>query len=909
MKKLFFFIASVVLIMMLALPFSCQEKVTHNIERKVFAPFQKGKKKTIEKRAMFSEARTLHEFYRQVNPITGIVSKRDKEQEFQNARQALTRSMQRSSSAVETTFINRGPTNIGGRTRSLAIDKSDATGKTMLAGAVSGGVFRTTDGGASWVKVSSNDEIHNVTTIAQDPRIGFENIWYYGTGETYGNSASENGAFYLGQGIWQSVNGGITWSQIPSTASNQTNLDSVFDAMVRLAVHPITGELYMAGLGRLLRFNGTSWFVEIQNTELSGLAFNQDTDIVFTTDGKAYAAFSGQNQNVKGVWFSPDGVGNWTRINTGFFTPAGRVVLALAPSNQNKLYTLFVNGNTAICDTATQEGDLWMWDQSTQIYADYTNMLPYEGCPPVEGSLRVQGGYDLCVVVKPDNENFVVVGGTSAYKKENITDDSSLFQIIGGFGNSEIGFYNEGTGVEHHPDIQYLVFSQTNPNILFSATDGGLHRTDDVTAPIVGWQNLNNNYQTHQYYHVAIDPLNGSDMVIGGAQDNGTSVGGTGFGIPDLTTQLTPSGADGVAVGLSRFENGCLGFLGQQLGSIIRGTCDFSAYDYITPDGSDSQFVTYFYLDQDNNNALYYAGQNTLYKTTDASNVTSATWENMGNTNDDLGVTDYFQTFSTSKGAYNPATSYLLMGGDEGHIYKLNNPWNTTNISSSIDITPPTATLGFPSIVTGLAVHPTNNDIVLATYSNYGTKSIFITTNATSNAPTWTLIERNLSEHSIRSAAIAEVDGETLYFVGTARGLYSSTDPTSTDWIREAPDKIGFALVSSLAYRHSDNHLLIGTHGNGMYEAVISPSLGVNEQDDVSSTIKIYPNPVEDQLNVTIQVNSVNLTYQVMNMLGQKVLDGDFDNKPIRVSGLENGMYFIELSGINQKGAKRFIKK
>ncbi len=903
---------STLIIILIALvnPFSEQkDSIYNNVERVDLRPTQKGKKKTLEERTMFSEARLLHEYYRQVNPITGEISKADKADELKQAQEANIQGINNLARSVESSYINRGPTNLGGRTRSLVIDRSDTSGNTMLAGAVSGGVFRTTNGGASWDKVSSNDEIHNVTTIVQDPRTGFDNIWYYGTGESYisvSQGSQSSGAFYLGQGIWKSMDGGQTWTQMPSTASPQDQVD-VFDLMLRLAVHPTTGDLYMAGLGRVLRFDGTSWFTEIDNG--TGIWTDEETDIVFTTSGRAYAAFSGGNENVKGIWTSPNGIGNWSLINTGFFEPEGRVVLALAPSNQNKLYTLFVNGNTASCGSAAQEADLWLWDQSTQDYVNYTNILPDEGgCPPIEGTLTVQGGWDLCLAVKPDDENFVVIGGTSAYKKEDITDSSSRFQKIGGYGDSEFGFYDEGTGVVHHPDIQYLVFNQNSPDILFSATDAGVHRTDNVSAPVVGWQDLNNNYQTYQFYHVDIDPLTGSDIVIGGSQDNGTTVGGTGFGLPDLSTQLQVAGGDGVAVGFSRDQDACFGFVGFQLGPIIRGTCDQTVADEITPTGSTSQFVTYFYLDPDNNNTLYYAGQNTLFRTTDASNVTSGTWDNLGTTAE-LGTFDWFQTFSTTRGNYNPTTSYLLMGGDEGKIFKLNDPWNATNITQSIDITPPTATLGFPSIVTGLAIHPTNSDIVLATYANYGTESIFLTTNATSNTPTWTLVEQNLSAHSIRSAAITEVDGEILYFVGTARGLYSNSDPTTDDWVREAPDQIGFALVSSLVYRPSDNHLLIGTHGNGMYEATLTGALSVNAFE-ISDAISLYPNPTVDELHIKLQDNFVlNKNCTIKNNLGQTVLKGQLQNNSLKVTSLQSGMYFIQLEVNGKYLIRRFIKK
>jgi hypothetical protein len=130
----------------------------------------------------------LHEFNLQKNPITGEIPLEEKQKEFENANLAKQKSS--SQRITSNLYTQRGPSNLGGRTRALVIDKSDNTSNTIIAGGVSGGVFRTTNGGESWTKVSSNDEIHNVTAIAQDPRPGFQNIWYYGTGEWRGNSAS-----------------------------------------------------------------------------------------------------------------------------------------------------------------------------------------------------------------------------------------------------------------------------------------------------------------------------------------------------------------------------------------------------------------------------------------------------------------------------------------------------------------------------------------------------------------------------------------------------------------------------------------------------------------------------------------------------------------------------------------------
>ncbi len=888
--------------------FNCQEeqsKSINKIERKNFGEVKRGAKKTPEQRALYHEARELHEFYRQVNPATGKVPISEKRQEFRQAEDSKFRSSNPMARRIQTNYINRGPTNFGGRTRSIVIDRTDLSGNTILAAAVSGGVFKTINGGSNWIKVSSNDAIHNATSLAQDPRAGFENIWYYGTGEGNGNSAALDGAFYLGQGIWKSIDGGNTWRQIPNTNSEFTAYDSAFDITYKLEVHPITGDLYAALGGQIKRFNGTSWTTEIEN---SSVFTNRHTDVVITSNGRVYAGFSGTNDAAtRGVWTSPTGNGSWTRFNEPSFKPAGRLVLALAPSNQDKLYTIFDNGKNSDCEKVAIVGaELWMWDQSTSIFTNYSSKLPDEpGCSDGNDPFTSQKGYDLEISVKPDNENFIVIGGSNAYKIENITTQS-MFTRIGGYKNADnYEIYNLGTKVEHHPDIHDLVFSITNPSVLFSGTDGGVHKTTDVTRSIVGWENLNNNYQTYQYYHVAIDPLPGSDIVIGGTQDNGTKAGGTLVGTPDLTTQFGIYGGDGVAVGISR-DQPCLPvFLGSQFGDFMR-VCD--DYISIAPEGSTSNFVTYFHLDPDNNNALYYAGKNTLYKTIDASNVTTLTWTNMGTTSV-FTHADNFEIFSTTRGTYNPNSSYLLMGGDQGHIYKLNDPQNAASLSLATDITPPTATTGFPSIVTGLAIHPTNKDIVLATYSNYGTNSIFLTTNATSAQPTWTLVERNLSAHSIRSAAIAEVKGETIYFVGTARGLYSTADPVNLDWIREAPELIGQALVSSLAYRPSDNHLLIGTHGNGMYEAVLEGTLTVDDKA-LSVAIKLYPNPVEDSFNIRMPLgNAGKGTYAIINNLGQIVLRGKLEEKPIHVSSLQSGTYFIKLYVDDKTAVKQFIKK
>ena len=804
--------------------------INFDLVRKIkMNPTKKGKKKTQDERAMFHWARVMHEYYQQVNPITGTVSRADKAAEMKASKLApIQVEGEKAPDASLGNFVARGPGNLGGRTRAIAFDALDATGNTILAGAISGGVFRTTNGGGTWTKVSPSDEQHNVTSIAQDPRVGNQNIWYYSTGEGLGNSTSAGGAFYTGFGVWRSTDNGLSWTQMSfPVANNEFNFDDRFDIITRLAVHPTTGDLFVACLGRIYRFDisASNWITE--QTATGGFNTSHLTDVVITTGGRVYTAFSGAGPAAQeGVWTSNNAMGaaagTWSRIGadgspTGW-NQNGRAVLGLAPSNQNILYVLYESDAST---PSPGDSDLWRWNQGTTTWTNFSNKIPDEpGGSAGNDPFDTQGGYDMVVSVKPDNENFVVIGSTNAYKVTNI--NSGSFVRIGGYnGPSTYALWTQGGGAEHHSDIHTLVFNPANVNQLLSGGDGGVHRTIDVTAGTVGWVNLNNDYRTYQYYHVSLDPQSGSNGVLGGAQDNGTTAGGTTFGFGNNTDMARQFSGDGCAAAISR-DNACVPFfMTSQSGNLVRD-CPTGAT--ITPTGSSSDFVTYFWLDPDNNANIYYAGQNTLYKSNNSTNVTSAVgtggtqWRNLGT----LPGTEWINTMTTTRGAYS-AASNLFIGGDEGGIYRLTNPANATNLGALATITPPGATTGFPSIVSGLAVHPSNPNILLAGYANYGTQSLFLSTNATAGSPTWVNVERNIAALSIRSVVIVEAGGATLYVAGTARGLFTSPDPTTTDWTRVGTTSVGFAVVSSLRYRPADNVLLIGTHGNGMFTADVLP--------------------------------------------------------------------------------------
>ena len=173
-----------------------------------------------------------------------------------------------------------GPYNVGGRTRALAYDVTDEN--ILIAGGVSGGIWRSTNLGESWSKMTKPFQLHNVTCLAQDTREGKENIWYYGTGELSGNSASGSGAYFDGNGIYKSIDNGLTWDSISSTADNSpAGSFNVFDFAWNIVLDPTNleeDEMYLATYGGIYRSTdgGESWkemesrllnFVEIIKNE------------------------------------------------------------------------------------------------------------------------------------------------------------------------------------------------------------------------------------------------------------------------------------------------------------------------------------------------------------------------------------------------------------------------------------------------------------------------------------------------------------------------------------------------------------------------------------------------------------------------------------------------------------------
>lgn len=918
-------------------------------------------------RALFTEQRAQYEFDMLKNPVSGIIPDGVYEAEMREAIQAKVKGSPDIASGnitmagADNIWQAAGPNNIGGRTRAVAFDVryNGTTNKVIIAGCVSGGIMRSTDGGETWTRVNPDQSIHNIVSLAQDPRVGFQDTWYAGTGEASGNSASGSGATFFGHGIFKSINNGATWTALSSTqAGSLTSFDNVFDFVFKIAVNPANGDVYAATQQSIMRSTngGSSW--STVRGSLGGTTANGWTDVVINNAGtRIYTAFHMGNTANRGVFVSTTGdAGSWITLAgatndnpTGWIaidgSSRGRVVLALAPSNQNTLYVLYDNGKSQAGGAGVPECDLWkanVTDINAPIWTNLSANMPnlptkLTGSNPI----AIQGGYDLALAVRPTDENFVLIGGTNLYASSNGFTNTSATNWVGGYTTA----LNYANYPNSHADIHTVAFDPSNPKRAICGNDGGVQITEDITLPSPVWRMMPN-YQTLQYYYVALDPETGKNNFIGGAQDNGTwyrdatlVLGARPPERPGINDHEDVFGGDGVSVDIARI-NGSNQFYycGSQTGNILRDDI-LNYFTSITtnirpPDAElvangtgFGEFVTQFKLSNANSEILFYVSRNRLFRTNAASTVTRSMgglngWTRLNGVENTIGSTSInIRSMDFSWGPY-LSTHAMYLGTTSGRVYRLDNYANADGTSIPIDITP--ASMASNTTVQDIAVNPNNDNEIMIVVSNYGVESVWWTNNAKSAAPTWVSVEGNLASPSIRSCVIlvkkdAANNPVTEYYIGTSVGLYSVVNlsalvasSASINWQREGAALLNFSLITSMDYRPEDNTMLIGTHGNGMYFANIgNPNFTPNPtalaviRNDNNFIRNLYP--TIGKTNLQYQTGTITgirkIDIRILNPYGQVVYQTrkDFTNGTIPMPALPSGMYIVEFISDNKK--------
>jgi photosystem II stability/assembly factor-like uncharacterized protein len=830
------------------------------------------------------------------------------------------------------TYIAAGPILNGGRTRALAFDKdyNGTTNRTLIAGGVSSGLFKSTDGGVNWQFVHPQNETHNVTCVAQDPRVGNRNVWYAGSGEYTGASpAIPLSTVYLGNGLLKSTDNGNTWTPLTSTQGNPNSFDNTFDLCYRIVVHPTNGNVYVATHGRVMRStDGGTTFSSIfgTNTSFTTSSNRGMTDVAITSTGKVYVILCGNNPDATqiGLWESSTGdAGSFNRIAggavdqpTGWKAPAawGRPKLSLAPSDNNILYILYENFNSSTTPASLFRmfsglfGNTFSENRQANLYGLRNGSIV--------DRINLQGGYDIDVAVHPTDPEVVYIAGTNIYRSNDAFASTNSLYYMGGYSSST---FSDPEGISH-PDQHIITFDPTNADRLVVGNDGGFQITPNARATTVTWQNGNAGYQSLQYYYVAMDPTAGVNAFAGGAQDNGTAYRDV-LNLFNLVTNpddhIFIIGGDGCSTGMTgqmpsgnRYVYG-----GIQLGFMVRYKLNSPRTSTtINPTGASGSpgglFVTLFGVDQDNNNNAIYARNDSLWATTSAETVTPATWSLM--TGVAPSVAGTITALGFTRGNYS-ASSSLYFGNNIGKVYRMDDPFGSGLFSAPVDITP---ILMPSSYVYDIAVNPRSADSVMVVVANYNVESIFITGNARSASPTWTAIEGNLTTPSIRSCEFAITpNGKTELYVGTSVGLYSTDNIQGgqTVWVNEGTGAMKTAIVNSMAYRPSDRTLLVGTHGNGMFYTQISnsPTNVSTITNDKSFIVNAYPTLTNNKITFAKgnQAGISKIDISIADINGRMVLNktAAYQTGELDLSKLSNGVYILNIWSDNKK--YRFVQK
>ncbi len=870
------------------------------------------------------------------DPATGKIPDHIREKELAFAA-TLPNDAQSSGAQFKGTTVNwipRGPWNVGGRTRACAIDVANAN--SIIAGSASGGMWRSTDFGQTWKQTSTPDQYKSVSCVAQDTRVGHRNVWYYGSGEGYGASATGSGAYYLGNGIFKSLDSGKTWTVLASTTSTSlTTFDVWADIVWNIVTDHVNDSenvVIAAAYGGIYRSKdgGNSW-VRVKGNSLSYAYF---TDVAISPSGIVYVTLSSDG-NQHGIYRSIDGGVTFTNITPANFPAVyNRIRIGISPSDETQVYFL---GNTPGYGQANANylGDvewnsLWKYTYlngdgsgTGGNWEDRSLNLPSTGGP--FDIFQSQGSYDLVIKVKPDDANTVFIGGTNIYRSTNGFSDTTQTSYIGG--------YKQGATLpivlsyqNHHPDQHELIFLPGSSTKMISSNDGGIAFTDDNMGANVTWQTLNHGYLTTMFYSCAMDHAATDNVIIGGAQDNGSW-----FTKSNVLTDpwVSPRGGDGSHCAIA--DNKTAFYFSIQNGKVMKaklnsngGVDSFARIDPMN--GSNYLFINPFVLDPNNNNIMYLAGGKYLWRNDDLSGIPYASnWDSIATNwvmfNDSVPVAGAKITcIAVSK---TPANR-VYYGTSQRRVFRIDNA--NLGTPTPIEITGNAGSALFPNngYVSCIAVDPTNADNIMVTFSNYNIYSVFYSQDG---GTTWDKVGGNLEDNStgsgngpsIRWARILPVNGGKVYLVGTSVGLFATNqlNGLNTVWVQQGAANIGKSVVTMIDSRQTDGSVIVATHSHGIFSGtildvndVVSDVEFVNNFENIK--LENYPNPFLENTIIRVELKQRTKTklYLIDEMgrfvktIAEEIMEAGEHNFDFHSNSMSHGVYYLVLE-VNEKHITR----
>ncbi|WP_350287839.1 thrombospondin type 3 repeat-containing protein [uncultured Croceitalea sp.] len=429
-----------------------------------------------------------------------------------------------------------------GRINQMAVDPNNPN--IWYAGAPSGGFWKSTDAGDSWISLFDDFPQIGVSGIAINP--DDSNIILIATGD---DDASDS----FSAGVFKSIDGGSNWSQTSINPSNQNK----FDTLNEIAYDPSNSSIaWVAGTDGLQKSidGGDTWSVVLSGDITDFKLKPNDPNTIYAVSPNQY-------------FKSTDGGAMFTEITDTLPTTGGRIVIGVTPADPDIVYLLFA-------DTISRDSALLGLFKSTdsgETFAETTNTSNI-----LESN---QAWFDLAIAVSPTNPNEVYTGCLNIWKSAD-----------GGDTFTQLNQWFSNTPSYTHADIHTLKFFN---NKLYAGTDGGLFVSEDGGAT---FDDHSDGLAVTQFYRIGI-AKNDASRIVGGTQDNSGFVynqnqwnvytGGDG-----MDYEIDPTNSN-IAYGFVQFGNPLFitNNLGETVGSISspnNGSGPIEA-NWITPLAIDNQ--------------------------------------------------------------------------------------------------------------------------------------------------------------------------------------------------------------------------------------------------------------------------------------------------------------------------------
>lgn len=739
-----------------------------------------------------------------------------------------------------------GPNNIGGRTRDLIIDMADH--ERFLACAISGGLWESPDKGTTWSQINDLSPNLNITSIAQNPLD--HDVFYYGTGEGAGNSTGAPG-----EGIFKSIDGGKTFTQLESTMN--PDLDYIWD----IGHSPIDANtLFVSttnrGLWRSTDAGATFQQVFVSTSDIHDFEILPDGTLLVAAESR-------------GIYRSSTGdAGTFKRLTTGLPTSGfNRIELTFADSFPSVAFAIFARGTNGYNGTTN---GVWKTSNAGDSWTYMGN--------PVERTGANFGfpWYTLAFAVDPQDTQLLVAGSA-------------------GFTFSKNGGKDWNTGNSGHADHHVYTFSRDKPGSFYLGCDGGVYAYNWQTVNS-RYGDKNTGYNVTQFYAGSYMP--DSFGVIAGAQDNGTN-----YSIDGRAKFNRVYGGDGSFCHIHQEAPG-IAYVSSQNGNLrkttrvdlpvpqtIRVLNELDAnFDGTVDDGA--YFIHPFEMNYLNGEQLFFPTRRRLWFSFDG----AGSWFALTQSRSSLYAVGIPNTDD-------PQIVYV--GGDNLQLWRVNDIYNVDpGEEVSLRKNLPDGTQG--SFIANIVVHPQDENVIFLSLSSFSSASrVWRVDNADTENPKWTSIGDGLPESlPVNSMAVDPYRPDSFFIAATDFGLYTTKD-AGTTWVKE--ERIPNVSIHQVKVRYSDRRLFVYTHGRGVFSADLekaSKPISVPEQAN-NLKVELFPNPASSVLNLSIDGD---FKYQIIDTKGRTVIQGN-NKRQIDISGLPNGTYLLSADNGTDVTRQRFLKK